>query len=221
MQREMLNVLGDRLERPGQERSVMVGTLTRDGRTPSPVRIVRESPGRLRVEEQSGPVTVFDGSHAQRTDGPVSDSERDLIETLAHDTAEHYFSLLMSGRGARFLGGRFRLDSGADSSPDATVYDIYQLGDEIGFGGAPARRLKLFYFNSETLLLERVRYEVERDGANVRVEVLLTDWRSSQGQQFPRRVVRTENGSPVFTLTLNAVTPEPRAADRTFHVSQP
>ncbi len=55
--RELLNVLGNRLEQPGRERSILQGNLSRTGSTHReqvPIRLILEFPDRLRLEEQTG-----------------------------------------------------------------------------------------------------------------------------------------------------------------------
>src|SRR6266498_4504254 len=51
--RQIVNVLGDRVQKPGKERVVMTGSLTRMG-VVSTVQIILELPGLLRIDEQGG-----------------------------------------------------------------------------------------------------------------------------------------------------------------------
>ncbi len=65
----ILAVQGDRFERPGKERLVLMGTLTRPGDTGKEAhafRLIREFPARLRLEEQVGLQTQL---NSQRREG--------------------------------------------------------------------------------------------------------------------------------------------------------
>ena len=77
-------------------------------------------------------------------------------------------------------------------------------------------RIKLYYFNSETLLLERVTYEIDRGGSTIKVEERLGDWTKEEGQQVARRIERFENGESVFVFTVRTARLSPRADDGAF-----
>lgn len=214
--RSAMRLMGDRLERPGKERLVMEGTLQRGGEASSiPLRLIREFPGRLRVEEQEGTqrnVTVFESRFAQA--GEHSRREADLIETLLFDTAEHFFTAHAKGAATRHLGNRFRLE--ADNSDAA--YDVFEVVESVSIGANARRQTRTYYLNSDTQLLELVRYELERDGLPLRVEVRLGDWRRVQGQMMPHHVERRENEVVMFSLDINSITVSPRAQDNAFSV---
>ena len=69
-----------------------------------------------------------------------------------------------------FLGSRFRLDDGSPADYNGPYYDVYKVSEQTDYRVGSAEQLKLYYFNSETLLLERVIYEIDRNGATVKVE---------------------------------------------------
>lgn len=204
-----LNALGDRLERPGRERLRVTGTLswTEDSQTEE-VTALFEFPERLRLTTQRGNQThifTFDGEQVR------SDMEtvpRDLIETLIYGSAEHFFTTQMQGRATRFLGSRFRDDDGSIPVYTGAYYDIYKVAEE--------EQVRLYYFNSDTLLLERVTYELNRNSATVKVEERLGGWTKEQGQQVARRIERLENGESIFVLTIRAASLSQRAADGIF-----
>ena len=104
----------------------------------------------------------------------------------------------------RFLGSRFRLDDGSSVDYSGPYYDVYKVADQVKTSPDEREQLKLYYFNSETLLLERVTYELTRNGSTVKVEERLGDWTREQGQQVARRIERFENGESVFVLTIGA-----------------
>jgi hypothetical protein len=200
-----LNALGNRLEKPGQERLSLVGTWRVAGAVqPREFAATLEFPDRLRLNV-GGPqnrVITFDGQQTKASQTPAAD-ELDLIETLAYDSAEHFFAAQMQGNATRFLGSRFRTDDGSTPDYDGPYFDIYKIADHIKTS-EQERAAKLYYFNSETLLLERVTYDVNRGGSEINVETKLSDWRVVDGQQVARRIERLENGKSVFVLTIRS-----------------
>src|SRR5215213_5286196 len=93
--RDALKAAGDRMDKPGKERLVRAGTLTRGSELQaSPVSLALEFPDRLRVEEQTGAqsrVITFDGQSATLNGGEaLSGADEDLVETLVYDSAEHF-----------------------------------------------------------------------------------------------------------------------------------
>lgn len=202
--RSAFRVMGDRLEKPGKERLVMTGTLTRASETtPTVFTVVREYPGGLQLEERDGRqrrVSIYNRRATERVNR--SHREADEIETLLLDTDEGFFTAHAEGAAMRHLGDRFRLDDDASDNPS---YSLYEITDEVNTGGRSRQQTKLYAFNSDSLLLERVRYELEREGETVRVEVRFDKWQRAQGQMLPRRIERRENGAVVFSLDVTSV----------------
>lgn len=192
-----LKAMGDRLEKPGRERLTVTGTLTRaNDSQPAEVTAVSEFPDRLHLTIQNGNQTriiTFDGD--QTTESSLDTAEQDLIETLVYGTAEHFFNTQMQGMATRLLGSRFLLHRGSTADYNGPSYDVYKVAEQ-------GERVKLYYFNSDTLLLERVTYDITRNGSTVKVEERLGDWTKEDGQQVARRIERLENGESVFVLTV-------------------
>jgi hypothetical protein len=219
--RDTLKAAGDRMEKPGKERLIMAGTLARGGDSQSsPVGLILEYPGRLRFEEQTGGQTrviTFDGQSAAVGGGALSGADEDLIETLVYDSVEHFFAGQIRGVATRSLGRDFRSEGEvAAGGEGGTAYDVYEVTETVNAGGEPREQAKLYHFNSDTRLLEKVQYGIVRNGAEVGVEVRLNGWQEVQGQKLPTSVIRLENNFPVLTLTLTSTTIAPRAADGTF-----
>ena len=210
-----LNALGNRLERPGQERLALVGTWRVAGEAqPREFAATLEFPDKLRLTV-GGPqnrVITFDG---QQTKAAQTTEDLDLIETLAYDSAEHFFASQMQGNAMRFLGARFRTDDGSTPDYDGPYFDIYKIADQIKTS-EQERAAKLYYFNSDTLLLERVTYVINRAGSEINVETKLSDWHAEDGQQVARRIERFENGKSVFVLTIRSAELGRRADDGIF-----
>jgi len=219
--REEFSVLGNRLEVPGNERLVLLGTISRPALSETlPVRLITEFPDQLRLEEQVGAqlqVTGFGVQGIWKTgDVPRAENQGE-IETLLYDSAEHFFAGQGQGFATRPLGSRFRLDDGRAANYTGPFYDLYQVDDELATEKPAMMRPKLYYFNSATQLLERVRYRISRNGAPVNVETLIGGWQKVGSQQVPGRITRLENNTPVMVLTVTAANFTPRVSDGIFN----
>jgi hypothetical protein len=217
--RSLLSALGNRLENPGKERLTVTGTLSPSvDRQSREVVAVFEFPDQLRLVIQNSlqvQLITFDGQRLKATASRFEPGELDLIETLAYDSAEHFFATRLQGKAMRFLGARFRSDDGSSPDYNGPYFDIYQIADQIEASGEE-RAAKLYYFNSDTLLLERVTYVINRNGSEVNVETKLSDWRIEEGQKVARRIERLENGKSVFVLDLRSPQFGRRADDGIF-----
>lgn len=219
-----LRALGDRIEKPGKERLTLSGVLQRTGDTQAtPFVAIYQQPGRLRFQDAQGlsaRTITFNGQRAEKLGGSLTAEEEALVETLVYDTPEGFFSGQMEGAATRFLGPRFSADDGAAEDYGGPYYDIYQMADRVKVTGDILARPKLFLFNSDTQLLELVRYQVGAGGMITDVEVRLGDWQKTEDQMIPRRIVRLENNEPVLSLIITAVAFSPGVEDGLFSVSQ-
>lgn len=215
-----LKAMGDRLEKPGRERLSITGTLARANVSQAEeVTAVWELPDRLHLTKQKGNqarVITFDGEQVKADGDPLDEAEQDLIETLVYGSAEHFFNTQMQGMATRLLGSRFLLHRGSTADYNGPYYDVYKVADQVRTSAEPREQLKFYYFNSETLLLERVTYEINRNGSTVKVEERLGDWTREQGQQVARRIERLENGESVFVFTVRTAGLSPRGNDGVF-----
>ena len=219
-----LKALGDRVEKPGKERLTITGTLQRaDSTQVIPFAAVYQQPGLLRFQAGQGQefrTIIFNGRRAEKLGSSLSADEEALVEMLIYDTPEGFFNSQMDGAATSFLGSRFRADDGTTENYSGPYHDIYQVMDRVKVKGDVSQRLKLFLLNSDTQLLEFIRYQIATNGIVTDVEVRLGDWQKTQDQMVPRRLVRLENNQPVLTLTIVSVAVSPGAEDGIFTVSQ-
>jgi hypothetical protein len=216
-----LGVLGTRLEKPGQERLTLVGTISRPQQSKgvSPVRLILEFPDQLRLEEHVGnllKVTLVGEVGASKLGGPLATEDQDEIESLLLDSADHFFAGRMQGLPMRSLGHFFRDDDGQTANYTGPYYELYQMYDQINLGAASRQQPKHFYFNFQTQLLERVRYELTRNGVTTKVETQIGGWKKINGQQVPGTITRLENGQPTLVLNIVSAIVSPHAADGIF-----
>lgn len=200
--------LGNRLTKQGKERLTLSGTLSRAG-VAQPAQVVSEFPNLLGVNNGAGRLASFDELVAARSVPNASPTDDALIETLFYDTAEHFFFAQARGAATRFLGARVSSEEEAGNAAN-TVYDLYEVTEDVALDGAAQTRTKRYFFNSDTQLLEVVRYEIERDGSPVPVEVRIGGWRKVQGEQVAGSVMRLESGQPVLSFVVNSATLAPR-----------
>ncbi len=185
-----LKAFGDRLQKPGKERTSLTGTLSRAGdAAPVPVILILEFPDRLRLTMQIGAqsrVITFNGQQAQGVGGPPDSREEDLIETIVYDTAEHFFAGQSKGTALRFLGEHFRLEDGTQANSNGPVFDVYQTTEQIKQTTSARQQTKLYCFDSDTHLLGLVTYELERNGSRTAVRRLRL-WQSWFRNRFVMR----------------------------------
>ena len=216
--RKNLQVLGDRLEKPGKERMAFAGTVKyAGGPAEIPCELIREFPDRLQLVEHQGinqRITTFSGRSV--TSQSFTPAQSNTIETLLFDSVEYFFVSRMEGAATSFLGGRFRLDDGTSPDYNGPFYDIFLVSHQIKMGPAARQRAASYYFDSQSLLLERVRYQQERNGSLVNVEVIMSGWQEIAGQRIPMRVERFENGNSVLRFTFTAAAIGPRVSDNIF-----
>lgn len=216
-----LNALGNRLEKPGQERLTLLGTITRpeQSKNASPVRLILEYPDRLRLEEQSGSlvkITLVGENGASKLGGPLQEQDADETESLLLDSADHFFAGRMKGFAMRNLGQRFRPDGGITKNYTGPLYDAYQMHDLVALTLAARMQPKSYHFNSQTQLLDHVRYDLKRGGRVIKVETQISGWQKTSAQQLPRTITRLENGQPTLVLNITAASVSQHLNDNIF-----
>lgn len=221
--RDALGVMGNRLEHGGKERLMLDGTLRVGQGQPLQVRVIRELGDKIRFERMGTGQRhslSFNGKNLERVGDVAGAADESLLETLVNDSAEHFFEGQFQGFATRLLGFRFRLDDGTDESYAGPFYDVYQVEDQVRVSGDLRQRAKLYHFNSDTRLLERVRYQIERGGVPIDIEVVLGDWQMVQGQMVPRQITRLEAGAIAFTLRVESINLAARAEDGLFPATE-
>jgi hypothetical protein len=211
-----LIALGNRLEKPGMERLTITGELRSSSESQArEITATLEFPDKLRLDIQNGHENRLITFDKQEIKGQAASDELDLVESFTYDSAEHFFNTQMQGNAMRFLGSRFRTEDGSNPDYSGPYFDIYKIADQIKASGEE-REAKLYYFNSETLLLERVIYVINRNGSEINIETKLSDWRVEEGQKVAHRIERFENGSSVFVLNIRWAQFGRRADDGIF-----
>ena len=213
-QRWLLEAHGDRLTRAGRERVTLVATVSKpdsaSGTLPVEAQIVYQLPLKLRYSEvgSQSKTLIFDGSRAS---GSLSADSPDLnlMDTLVADREDFFFFNLIAGCATRFYGSGFPLQGSNDA------FDAYEIvvPDRLRNG---ALQQKVFLFDTDTGLLRRVNYHLEKSGGTLEISTRLDGWNKVDGQPVPGAITRYENDVPVLTITIHSVVFGPSQNDGIF-----
>lgn len=210
---------GDRMLKPGKERMVLAGTITRPASGSEPFQLVRQLPDLTRLDVQGAgtgaPAIGFDGSAPWTTAGRFEAGDSGLIESLVYDTPERFFFMQAQGVPARKLGANFRMDGKTGTPYSGPCYDIYLAVDSVRTANGTKLQPKYYLVNSSTLLLERIQYR-DASAGNVSIETVISDWLTVNGNRVPKTILRLEKGVEVLRLTVNSAAFGPAATDGAF-----
>jgi len=205
--RGYLAAFGDRIQTPGKERSILRGTYTSKNGS-GQAQLIWEVPGNVRFDrsDQPGKALIFTkaaGLASSSTSRAQADA--DILESLMDDAAESFFYGFQRAVAHRFLGAGFGADDGSRD-------DIYESHGPVRAQPGRPSRLKHYYFDSRTKLLDKTHYLI----SDVDVTTEFNKWTTINGQSFPGQIVRKENGSPIFTFTVDSAAVGPSVNDNTF-----
>ena len=208
-----LSALGDRIQKPGKERTTLAGTFT-DSNGPVQATLVWQAPGSIRFERANQPgntVTYDSGTGSVLMTSP---SDGNLLESLLDDSAESFFYGFHNGVAYRLLGQGFRVDDGKAIDDKGPWYDVYAASGQAKSQPGKPHRLKHFYFDSRTGLLARTRYS----NGEMIVTTEFSNWIKSNGQAFPTKIVRSEGNIAVFTFAITSEASAPAVSDSAFSI---
>jgi hypothetical protein len=213
--RDVLAAIGKRLQVPGFERITYQCSYT-DSNSTSPATFIWQLPGYVSLTISNNNKTyVLDPNSGLQNGNALSSSELNMLESLSSDLPEG-FLYAMTGQGAfRFLGQRFRTDNGRTANYQGPWYDIFETVAKVAAQNNTSRQ-KFYYFDSTTKLLAQVQYKIPHGNSDTVVTTLYKNWMTLQSNMVPGQIVRQENGSTVFTLTVNSVTVQAQQNDAVF-----
>lgn len=211
--RQIVNALGDRVQKPGKERVIMTGSLNRTG-VVSTVQIILELPGLLRIDEQGGKgkSIVFDLGSLKGASA-VDDDDEGLAESIENDTAEVFLGKLGPGASVRRLGDRFKVKGETGFGSEV---DIYEVVSSVGVKRDKQTVTKRYMFDSNSGLLRRVVYLANQSGKSVAVQTVLSSYSNTGGYMLPGKIARVVNGSEVFAFTRSGAAVQAAAKDNAF-----
>ncbi len=209
-------------DQAGHERRTLSGTVTVDG-SAVPFVFVRELDQRVRLDLgmpartlMATGLDLLTAPQLQTGGGESLKNEAEILETLAEDAPESLHFIFGTAARITWLGGGYNDRESHGNSADVPLYDIYARTGVAGTQQGAPERTKSFFFDSSAKLLSLTRYDIERDGSTVNVEVSFGGWTSLSGQMIPTTIIRSENGAPVFTITINAASSSATQTDSLF-----
>jgi hypothetical protein len=202
-----LEALGRRGRAVGKEKTVYTGQLFDKKGKSTPVRIIHQLPNLVRLEGfQSGNGHLsFDGEKAH---GINSKKEEAYLETFAMDMAEGMLASMQSNAAIRFLGSGFGPDPRKVPNYTGPRYDIIDVLDTVRCSKENVKRLKSYYLDTKTGLLESTRYKDQTANPPVAVETRFSTWGTIDGSAYPARIDRYEGGELEFTFIAEEITVE-------------
>jgi len=211
--RRYLAVYGDRIKKPGNERTTLAGSFTDQNGT-TQATLIWEVPGSVRFDRQNAPgkPLIYNSATSQVSPATATTADLNIFESLVDDTAETCFYGFQNGKGHRLLGLRFRVDDGRTVNYQGPWYAVYAAAGPLNAKSGVTNRVKHYYFDSVTGLLRMTRYL----DSSVAVTTTFDAWTSANGQSYPGQIVRTANGVVAFTFTITNSTSGPGKSDGIF-----
>lgn len=186
-----IRALGERVQRPGHERTVFAGTYT-DSSGSRTITMTHQLPDVVRVV------------------GNVGSAEAAVVETFAMDTPEGLLSAVRRGAAMRLLGRGFAPDSRSAADYKGSRYDIYEVTEPAPTRTAGQVRMRRYYFDTTTGLLLSTRYYDRAVSPPIAIETRISSWSTVAGSRYPARIERYENGRLIFSFVVNSVTGGPK-----------
>jgi hypothetical protein len=209
--------LGKRMSIAGKERTVYAGQLFDKGGKSTPVRVIHQLHGLIRLEgfKENGGVISFDGEKSHGITSRKSDES--LLEVFAADFPEGMFDSVQNGGAIRFLGRGFGPDPNTVPNYGGPRYDIYEVSSSVRCRQDQLTRLKRYFFDTNTGLLQRTQYYDRSGSSTVKVETRFSVWGSLDGSAYPARIDHYEDGQLVFTFISESIMGEASADNAIFN----
>jgi hypothetical protein len=200
-----LTALGKRLKVSGNEKTVYSGQLFDKAGNSSHARIVHQLPGLIKLEgfKGQGSVLSFDGQRARGITSRKSDEA--LLEIFSIDYPEGMFISLQQGAALRVIGRGFGPDPRIEPDYKGPRYDIFEVTNSVASRQDQSVRSKLYYFDSQTGLLQSTRYYDRSVSPPVKMETRFSGWGTIDGSAYPAKIEHYEGGKLVFTFIAESI----------------
>lgn len=213
--RDRIIAAGDRFWVPGKERVTIAGVFVDETGT-HPARIVIQLPRLCRLDVSDGAsqkVMAFDGSRTWTLGGQADAGVEAVLESLADDSIEAFVSGALRGANIWLAGSGYRLHDSESAFPQPRRVDVLGVLRPAGpVAGRPIRR-KMYCFDSESRLLNRVMY---RDSSGRLTATVYEAWDLVDGEPLPTVWTRRQEGKVVFSFRRAAASFSAGLADATF-----
>jgi hypothetical protein len=198
--------LGDRMRNPNKERIVYEGMLTDASGKSSSVKVIHQLDGKVRLEGFGRARLSFDG---ERSIGATSKKDEALLETFIMDSPEGMLSSIQKYEAVRVLGHGFGPDPAVEPNYQGPRYDIYEVTAKDRSRKDGPVRMKRYYFDSKTGLLESVRYYDRTVSPPNKIMTRYAEWGINDGSLYPSRIERYEGGQLVFSFRVETISAAP------------
>jgi hypothetical protein len=196
--------LGKRAKEKGKERTIYTGQLFDKNGNSSPVQIIHQLPNLVRLEgfKSRNSVLSFDGEQGK---GASSSKEEALIEVFSMDTPEGMLAQVQESAAVRFLGHGFGPDPKKNPKYSGPRYSLYDVTSPMRCRKDKVLRSRIYYFDSQTMLLDRTQYTDRSAKIPVKNETRFSMWGEIDGSAYPARIDHYEGGELVFTFIAESI----------------
>jgi hypothetical protein len=190
--------LGDRVLKPGKEKTVYRGRFADDKGKPSVIKLTLQLGGTVQLE--------FDDETKPPRNSRLEEA---LLETFTSDTAEGMLTSIMEGAAVHLLGRRVAPDPAVRGNKTPPL-DVFEVTGPVRSSATGLVRLKRYSFDSDSGLLYSTQYSDETFSPAMNIETRFSDWRRIDGSAYPGRVERLENGHVAFAFNADTITASPK-----------
>jgi hypothetical protein len=209
MFQQQLNSLGNRVKAKGKEKTVYEGELFDSAGNSKRVRVIHQLPGLVRLEgfkKDNTQVLSFDG---ERGNGiAASKEDESLIEVFIMDLAEGMLASVQQSAAVRMLGFGFGPDPVANPNYSGPRYDVYEITGPVQCRKDKLIRSRLYYFDSQTGLLQSTRYYDRSVTPPVKIETRFSMWGKIDGSAYPARIDHYKGGKLAFSFIAETIAAE-------------
>jgi hypothetical protein len=191
---------GSRLMDASRAQVSVAGTVT-DAQGRRTAQITIQAPGYLAYREGQSRALTFDGREfARRSSAAEGDDERIMQSLLAH-VPDALFLQFAAGGSWRRIGSHFRGDASAGDD-GARFWTVWAFSPKprprLNRGQALQQDLYVA-FDEETWTIAEVRsISSDLSGKSTVTQTRFSGWLQQNGQWFPQRIVRLEDGREVL-----------------------
>lgn len=213
-------LVGGRMQDPEKARITIAGTVT-DASGTRNAQITIQAPGLLSYREDQGKAITFDGSQASTKTGSLSGNDKAVFESLLADFPDSIFLQVAAGGSIRRIGSHFRTDDGTAKDYTGPYWTVLAFSPKSRPGlrrGEPLQQDLFIAVDENTGFIAEVRTAMESgSGAPQLVtQTKFENWIQQDGQWFPGRIVRLENGRETLTFQTQQAIAGASAAVETF-----
>lgn len=205
--------LGSRVQVGGKEQTVYVGEFLDAAGNRTPLQVIHQLPGLVRLVRSGAAAAAFDGAQSYRVRTPTDEA---ILETFVSDTTEGMLRSVQRGEAVRLLGKGFGADPRRVPDYKGPRYDVYEVAAAVPTRADKAVRIRRYYFDTQSGLLMSTRYHDSTLGPGVSIETRFSNWQVTNGSAYPGRIDRFEDKRLVFSFVVAAVSAAPRQEPDTF-----